>query len=123
MRRIAFIPLIGSCLLAAPAAAQFNAGGFAIQQHQHDLMRQQSAPNNEPRRAESAPTDMDESLRQEMEAEILAIQEQHRLQMEPEYHRRAQRDGQQSADAWAAQEAQRLGAEAARYLQEKYGLD
>lgn len=47
-RRPVLIVLIASAALTAPVIA-FDAGGFALQQHQHQLLRQQIAPNNDVR--------------------------------------------------------------------------
>jgi|GEM_PF-5853164 len=40
--------LAASAALASPVKA-FDAGGFAFQQHQHQLLQQQTAPNNNAR--------------------------------------------------------------------------
>lgn len=55
-------------------------------------------------------------LKNEMQRRITA----HRQQLLPEYQRRVQRDGRDSADAWLRETAQRLGRQDANELRAKY---
>jgi len=55
-------------------------------------------------------------LKNEMQRRIAA----HRQQLLPEYQRRVQRDGRDSADAWLREVAQRLGRQDANELRAKY---
>lgn len=110
MRRLAPIALVASAALTTPVMA-FDAGGFAQRQHQHQLLRQQTAPNNPAARPPKPQGDK--------EARIRALQAQHMERLRPKYERRVQRDGRQAADRWLRQEAYRLGREAARTVQSR----
>lgn len=108
----------GIAVVAGATGAQgFDAGGFAMQQHYHSLMEQQSGVDAAPDAA-LAP-----DIAQAMRADIQRIQQEHRLRLESEYDLRVQRDGRLAADQWLAQEADRLGREAALYIRETYGLN
>lgn len=100
--------LAASVALASPAMA-FDAGGFAFQQHQHQLLQQQTAPNNiagDPQQ----PAD-------DRAAQVQALKAQYMEQLRPEYERRVQRDGLSAANKWLSQEAYRLGQKAAEMVQ------
>lgn len=104
----------------AGAASAFDAGGFALQQHQHQLLRQQTAPNNDP---EERPSRPGARKKQQMQAEIRALQAQHKRELLPEYKRRVKAQGKQAADAWLRREAERRGREAALHIKRKYGAN
>ena len=80
--------------VAMPAMG-FDAGGFALQQHQHQLLEQQTAPNN----------DRSERLQE--------IGTQTMRNLHAEYEERVKRDGREAAELWLIAEAYRLGQEAA----------
>jgi uncharacterized protein HemX len=123
MRIPALAALGGLWLLAlmAPAALAFDAGGFAFQQHQHSLQRQQAGVDDDPA-AEAGgtlPAGTQEAMLREMEQ----LKEQARAELRPEYERRVAADGQEAANQWLTAEARARGEQAGRYLREKYGLD
>lgn len=105
MSRLSCSMLVAFGGLIAPATA-FDAGGFALQQHQHQLLRQQTAPNNV--------TDNTPGPRTQSDSRLRALQEEHMQRLRPEYERRVHRDGEQAANRWLRQEAYRLGQEAAQ---------
>ncbi len=93
--------------VSLPAVA-FDAGGFALQQHQHQLLQQQTAPNNseESDGAGAGRAETYDSLRTRF-----------MNQLRPEYEMRVRRDGPEAALIWLKKEAGRLGRAAARILQ------
>lgn len=100
------------------AASAIDAGGFALQQHQHQLLRQQTAPDN------GGGTGRGSNIRkQQMQSEIKALQARHRRELLPEYKRRVKLHGQQAADAWLRKESARRGREAGLYIKRKYGTN
>ncbi|MCK8780014.1 hypothetical protein M0654_08455 [Rhizobium sp. NTR19] len=99
-----------SALLSSPASG-FDAGGFAMQQHQHQLMRQQSTPNNSKEQPRARRySSQEKSLRGRL------LQRKQRLRIE--YEQRVRRDGRPSADRWLKKEATRLGREAGRAVRD-----
>ncbi|MBB6181621.1 hypothetical protein [Pseudorhizobium flavum] len=99
--------LAASAALASPVKA-FDAGGFAFQQHQHQLLQQQTAPNNNARPRQQHSSDS--------ASQVQALKAQHMKRLRPEYERRVQRDGLRSANQWLSQEAYRLGQEAGQMV-------
>ena len=63
------------------AASAIDAGGFALQQHQHQLLRQQTAPNDgdETRRGSAV------GKQRQMQAELKALHARHRRELLPQY--------------------------------------
>ena len=108
MSRSILTLLIASAALASPAVA-FDAGGFASQQHQHQLLQQQTAPNNDDGYPRQQSDDMDSKAQ--------APEAQHMARLRTEYEWRVQRDGLRAANRWLSQEAYRLGQEAAQLVQ------
>jgi hypothetical protein len=105
MRKLTAIAITWATL-SLPAFA-FDAGGFALQQHQHQLLQQQTAPNNfEEPDSVGAGAETYDSLRT-----------RYMNQLRPEYELRVRRDGLEAANRWLKEEAGRLGREAARILQ------
>ncbi|HWL70102.1 MAG TPA: hypothetical protein VNS22_17190 [Geminicoccus sp.] len=107
--------------LMAPAALAFDAGGFAFQQRQHSLQRQQAGVDDDP--AAEADGTLPAGTQEAMLREMEELKEQARAELQPEYERRVAADGQEAADQWLTAEAQARGEQAGRYLREKYGLD
>lgn len=99
-----------SVSLTIPALA-FDAGGFALQQHQHQLLQQQTAPNNVTGNTAGHPSTPRGVLQ--------AIPAEQMQRLRAEYELRVRRDGQQAADGWLSQQAYRLGQEAARKMKEQ----
>lgn len=108
MRRPILTLLAAWAVLASPVRA-FDAGGFAFQQHQHQLLQQQTAPNNDagPPQQQSDDTS----------SQIQALKAQYMERLRPEYERRVKRDGLDAANQWLSQEAYRLGHKAAQVVQ------
>ncbi|MFD2649352.1 hypothetical protein ACFSX5_16320 [Devosia albogilva] len=94
--------------VSLPAVA-FDAGGFALQQHQHQLLQQQTAPNN---------SEESDGAGAGVGAETYdSLRTRYMKQLQPEYEMRVRRDGPEAAQAWLKREAGRLGREAAGILQ------
>lgn len=108
MRRPKLSLLAASIALASPAMA-FDAGGFAFQQHQHQLLQQQTAPNNIAGPPQQPADDR--------AAQVQALKAQYMEQLRLEYERRGQRDGLSAANKWLSQIAHRIGQKAAGMVQ------
>ena len=106
MRRLILAVLAASASLTSAGGA-FDAGGFAFQQHQNQLLQQQTAPNNEAwhRRQQSGDN-----------SHVPVLNAQSMEQLRDEYERRVNRDGLTAANQWLSREAYRLGQEAAEML-------
>ena len=100
--------LAASVALASPAMA-FDAGGFAFQQHQHQLLQQQTASNNI--------TGHPQQPADSRAAKVQALKAQYMEQLRPEYEGRVQRDGLSAANEWLRQEAYRIGKKVAEIVQ------
>lgn len=94
------IVICSACFALPFAALAFDAGGFAMQQHQHQLLRQQTAPNNgyQPRAKNYGPR-----------AGAVDMRAQYKRVLRPEYDRRVQQYGVRAANSWLREQAYRLG--------------
>lgn len=109
MRHPIVILLAASAALTSPALA-FDAGGFAFQQHQHQLLQQQTAPNNNAGHPQQQQSD-------DRASQVEALKAQYMERLRPEYERRVKSHGQSAASQWLSQEAYRLGQKAAQMVQ------
>jgi hypothetical protein len=103
MRCLILVVLAASAALTSPGGA-FDAGGFAFQQHQHQLLQQQTAPTND---AWHPQKQSDET------SQVQARKARSMKQLRAEYERRVKRDGLTAANQWLSREAYRLGQMAA----------
>lgn len=116
------ITTVLATLAMTGGAFAIDAGGFAFQQHYHQLLQQQTAPNNigPSKKRKIAPR---AAKQQQMQAEIAALHAKHRRELEPEYNRRVHMHGKRAADTWLRKEAERRGRQTAIHIKRKYGLN
>jgi hypothetical protein len=120
---LAALAILWLVALMAPAARALDAGGFAFQQHQFDLQRQQSGIHGHDTEEDANEAGLPPDQRKALVADMKRLQEQARAELQPEYERRVAADGRDAANQWLTTQARARGEQAGRLLRKKYGLD